>query len=77
MSWIVRRSASRICSAFRIRIGRSAFCILPSALRRARALRYAYASIGGQMQIRLRSPYGLSMRPTLGQNLLARTHGSG
>ena len=38
---------------------------------------HAYASIGGQMQIRLRSPYGLSMRPTLGQNLLARTHGSG
>ena len=38
---------------------------------------HAYASIGGQMQIRLRSPYGLSMRPTLGQNLSARTHGSG
>src|ERR1051325_7048793 len=29
------------------------------------------------MQIKLRSPYGLSMRPTLGQNLLARTHGNG
>src|SRR3954471_643992 len=39
--------------------------------------RYAYSSIGGQEQIKLRSPYGLSIRPTLGQCLLARTNGSG
>ena len=38
---------------------------------------YAYSSIGGQEQIRLRSPYGLSIRPTLGQCLFARTNGSG
>src|SRR6478672_13159287 len=38
---------------------------------------YAYSSIGGQEQIKLRSPYGLSIRPTLGQCLFARTNGSG
>ena len=32
-----------------------------------------YSSIGGHAQIRFRSPYGLSMRPTLGQNL-CRAH---
>ena len=37
----------------------------------------AYSSIGGHAQIRLRSPYGLSIRDTAGQNLLARTNGSG
>lgn len=34
-------------------------------------------SIAGQEQNRFRSPYGLSMRPTGGQNLFARTNGSG
>ena len=37
----------------------------------------AYASTGGQVQTRLRSPNGLSTRPTAGQNLCARTNGSG
>lgn len=36
-----------------------------------------YSSIGGQAQTRLRSPYALSTRPTAGQNLRSRTHGSG
>src|SRR4029434_10519557 len=35
------------------------------------------ASTVGHEQKRLRSPYGLSMRPTLGQNLFARTNGRG
>lgn len=34
-------------------------------------------SIGGQVHIRLRSPYGLSMRPTCGQNLVSFNHGAG
>jgi len=33
----------------------------------------AYSSTGGHVHIRLRSPKGLSMRPTLGQNLV-RAH---
>jgi branched-chain amino acid aminotransferase len=36
-----------------------------------------YSSSGGHAQIRLRSPYGLSMRATAGQILLARTYGRG
>ena len=51
--------------------------ISAAVLRKKEADAYAYAAIGGQIQIKLRSPYGLSMRPTLGQNLPARTHGSG
>ena len=35
------------------------------------------ASIGGHAQIRLRSPYGLSMRATVGQNLASRRYGNG
>src|SRR5437868_4614958 len=38
---------------------------------------YTYSAIGGHEHIRLRSPYGLSIRPTLGQCLFARTNGSG
>ena len=37
----------------------------------------SYASIGGHAQIRLRSPYGLSIRATDGQNLWPRRYGSG
>ena len=37
----------------------------------------AYSSTAGQLQTRLRSPNGLSTRPTAGQNLWARTNGSG
>src|SRR4051812_15513365 len=40
-------------------------------------LGYTYSAIGGHAHIRLRSPYGLSIRPTLGQCLCARTNGSG
>src|SRR5262245_30593013 len=40
-------------------------------------LAYTYSSIGGQIQIKLRSPYGLSILPTGGQNLFARTKGNG
>ena len=36
-----------------------------------------YVSIGGHEQIKFRSPYGLSMRLTAGQNLFARTNGAG
>ena len=43
----------------------------------SRLFRPRTASIGGQAHIRLRSPYGLSIRPTLGQNFAARTNGSG
>ena len=46
---------------------------LQSEAARAYAPTSSYASIGGQAQIRLRSPYGLSMRPTAGHTLLART----
>src|SRR3954464_8607107 len=38
---------------------------------------YTYSATGGQEQRRLRSPYGLSIRPTAGQCLLARTNGNG
>src|SRR5690242_4381516 len=55
---------------------RSTLCVLCNLCVRAED-RYANASIGGQEQIRFRSPYGLSIRPTLGQNLRARTNGSG
>ena len=37
----------------------------------------AYASIGGQVHTRLRSPYALSMRADGGQNLCSRIHGAG
>src|SRR5262245_28250903 len=47
------------------------------ALKHRDGRRYAYVSTGGHTHIRFRSPYGLSIRPTDGQNLLARTHGSG
>ena len=35
------------------------------------------SSTGRQVQNRLRSPYALLMRPTVGQNLCRRIHGSG
>src|SRR5205823_5773508 len=38
---------------------------------------HTYSATGGQEHIRFRSPYGLSMRPTDGQCLFARTNGSG
>jgi hypothetical protein len=37
----------------------------------------AYASIGGQAQIRFLSPWALSTRATLGQNLASFTHFNG
>ena len=37
----------------------------------------AYVSTGGQVHIRLRSPNGLLIRATDGQNLLARSHSAG
>src|SRR6185503_1156268 len=40
-------------------------------------LRQTYSAIGGHEHIRLRSPYGLSIRPTAGQCLFSRTNGSG
>src|SRR4051794_21903059 len=36
-----------------------------------------YMSIGGHAHIKLRSPYGLSILPTAGQNFLSFTHGAG
>ena len=39
--------------------------------------RYLYELIGSHAHTRLRSPYGLSTRPTLGQNLKSRSHGAG
>ena len=39
--------------------------------------RSANASIGGHAQIRLRSPYGLSILATLGQNFASRRYGNG
>jgi hypothetical protein len=38
---------------------------------------YSYASTAGHAQIKFRSPYVLSIRPTNGQNLCARTQGAG
>src|SRR5262249_12525861 len=38
---------------------------------------FEYASIGGHEQTRFLSPYTWLSRPTDGQNLCARTHGSG
>jgi len=40
-------------------------------------LAYSYASTEGHEHIRFRSPYVLSIRPTNGQNLCARTQGAG
>src|SRR5439155_3274837 len=45
--------------------------------RMRRAGAQTYSATGGQEHIRLRSPYGLSIRPTDGQCLFARTNGSG
>ena len=36
-----------------------------------------YDSIGGHAHTKLRSPYALSTRPTVGQNLFELTYGSG
>src|SRR5215831_9126802 len=43
----------------------------------ADALYVEYASIGGHVQTKFRSPYASSIRPTLGQNLQSRTQGAG
>src|SRR6188508_2852795 len=83
ISSIVYRSASRICAAVRIRIW--SVCMDRSRPVSQSALGGVYphptaqdaSSTGGQEQNRLRSPYGLSMRPTLGQNLFAATNGKG
>ncbi len=49
----------------------------PILQRIRRGVQLAYAAIGGHVHTRFRSPYGLSTRPTAGQNLCSLTHASG
>ena len=75
---VTARRTSGICIAG---VLRRRIVVEPASLELAGFARQAVASAssstGGHEQNRLRSPYGLSMRPTLGQNLKSRSHGAG
>jgi len=83
-SW---RNASSCCQAARrpcsaILVARKAWvkpgwCLLGSSKPTFLFQESPYDSIGGQEQIRCLSPRTLSIRPTLGQNLLSLTHFNG
>ena len=59
-------------AAFRLKRSHCSEAVLPSARGSSYDAASTNASIGGHAQIRLRSPYGLSIRATLGQNFASR-----